>query len=640
MKSKWLFLSFLFCVLQYAAQAQYSRYIVQLKNKSGTTFSINRPEAFLSQRAIAKRIKYGIAIDSTDLPVVQSYLDSIRLSGTVSILNTSKWLNQVCIETTDTEALNKIAAFPFVQGMAAMAQRQISLAQQRKFGIEENIRSMADSALPQPELSNVYNYGQSYHQVHLQQGEFLHNYGFSGQGMQMAILDAGFRNHQILPTFDSIRNNGQVLGTWDFVSNHTNVNDDNSHGTHCFSTIAANMPGSFVGTAPKSAYYLFRTEDVGSEFPIEEQNLAAGLERADSLGVDVASISLGYFEFDDYLLNHSYADMNGNTTIAARAADFAAHKGMLVVAAAGNEGDNDWHYIITPADADSVLAVGAVDSFGIVANFSSYGPSSDGQIKPSVTAMGVWSTIANAATGQPAQSSGTSFATPIMAGLATCLWQAFPQATNMQIIQALQQAGTHYSNPNDSIGHGTPSMKKAFVILLKQFYTQQIQLAGCETILNWHCMADSNMRFIIEKKLPADAGFSPVDTLTTTGSFGMKQFNYRHSLSALPTPVSIDYRIKMELDTDSSFYFNTVTVLHPNACMQYVFTGNGNWTDAGNWLGNTIPPNPLPAGSSIIINPDGTGECILNIHQQINAGGIIEVMPGKNLTVKGNLTTQ
>jgi len=170
-------------------------------------------------------------------------------------------------------------------------------------------------------------------------------------------LDAGFRNYLTLPTFDSIRNNGQVLGTWDFVDNHANVNEDLSHGTHCLSTIAANMPGSFMGTSPKTSFYLFRTENAATEFPIEEQNLAVGLERADSLGVDISSISLGYTTFDNnslnhtysqISLNHTYSQMDGNTTIAARASDFAARKGMLVVAAMGNEGGNGWGIFYQP----------------------------------------------------------------------------------------------------------------------------------------------------------------------------------------------------------------------------------------------------------------------------------------------------
>jgi subtilisin family serine protease len=206
--------------------------------------------------------------------------------------------------------------------------------------------------------------------------------------------------------------------------NAINVNGFNSHGTHCFSTIAAHMPGTFVGTAPKTSFYLFRTENVATEYPIEEQNLAAALERADSAGVDMASMSVGYYDFQEPSFNYTYADMDGNTTICARASDYAAAKGMLIVAANGNEGNNSWKYLISPADADSVLAVGAVDTLGNVAIFSSYGPSYDAQIKPGVAGVGLNAVIANASTGQPAYNSGTSFACPNIAGLSACLWQA------------------------------------------------------------------------------------------------------------------------------------------------------------------------------------------------------------------------
>ena len=180
--------------------------------------------------------------------------------------------------------------------------------------------------------------------------------------MQMVMLDAGFYHYLTLPTFDSIRINNQILGTWDFVSNNASVDEDHWHGMQCLSTIAANMPNTFVGTAPKASFYLYRTEDVLTEYPIEEQNYAAGLEKADSLGVEISSTSLGYFQFTNPIFNYTYADMNGNTSLSARAADMAARKGMLLIVAAGNEGTSAWHYLITPADADSVLAVGAVDT--------------------------------------------------------------------------------------------------------------------------------------------------------------------------------------------------------------------------------------------------------------------------------------
>lgn len=624
----------------FSCEAQLNRYIIQLKDKADNPFSLDDPTPYLTQKAILKRIQYNIIADSTDLPITPRYIDSIRLAGAVTVINVSKWLNQVAIQTTDASALTKISNFPFVKDTMSVAPRNTTGATPPdKFEAITDI-PQPESGTPSPELANIYNYGQSYGQVHLHQGEFLHNHGFSGQGMQLAMLDAGFPNYNTLAVFDSVRLNNRFLGTWDFVNNNSNVNGFNTHGTLCLSTIASEVSSSIVGTAPKTSFYLYRTEDAATEYPIEEQNMAAALERADSLGVDVASISLGYFHFTDPSFNYSYADMDGNTTISAKAADLAARKGMLVVAAAGNEGNSTWHYLLTPADADSVLTVGAVDISGNPGNFSSYGPSSDGQVKPGVAAMGVSAVFANPSTGAPMSGNGTSFACPNMAGLATCLWQAFPESPNMGIISALQEAATTYDTPNDRVGYGIPDMKKAFVILLKRLYTQDIKQAGCNTFIKWTAKSSGNMNFVVERKLPTDADYLPIHTLNGAGNFANGNFSFTDDLSSLTPPVSISYRVKMNIDTDTSFYFTPVIINHQNTCNTYTFTGDGNWDVAANWAGNNIPPANLPAGSTIVIDPVITGECILNTTQQIQAGGYFEVKAGKKMTVQGNLIIQ
>lgn len=635
----------LLCFFSFAAKAQMNRYIVEFRNKADNLHTLGNPSPYLTQRAIDRRLQYNIPLDSTDLPITQRYLDSIRLAGNVTILNVSKWLNQVAIRTTDAAALVKISNFPFVKNTNVVAARIIEepTQQSNKFGTVPENTELPEQ--PQPELANIYNYGQSYGQVHLHQGEFLHNYGFSGQGMQLAMLDAGFPNYPTLTTFDSVRINNQFLGTWDFVNNNANVNGFHPHGSQCLSTIAANKPGSFVGTAPKTSFYLFRTEDAASEYVIEEHNLAAGLERADSLGVNVSSISLGYALFDNPSFNHTYAQMNGNVTMAARASDLAAKKGMLVVAAMGNDGDNigtpgAWYQLSTPADADSVLAIGAVSTSGVVGSFSSYGPSSDGQVKPGVAAVGVNAVVVQPYTDQPMLGGGTSFACPNMAGLSTCLWQAFPESNNMGIISALQEAASIYNSPNNRIGYGIPDMKKAFVILLKRYYSQQVQQVGCNTTLKWTAKSSDNMNFVVERKLPADADYVALQTINGAGTFVSGNFSYTDDIAALSTPINISYRIKMNIDTDTSFYFTPVIINHQHTCVTYTFTGDGNWDTASNWAANTIPPAVLPAGSTIIIDPVANGECILNIAQQVQTGAYFEVRSGKKLTVQGNLVIQ
>ena len=591
--------------------AQFSKYIIRLKDKGTNPFTLANPSAYLTARSIQRRTRYGIAIDSTDLPITPRYIDSIRMAGAVVILNSSKWLNQVAIQTTDAAALAKIAGFPFVlsSGPAAAKNSQTITPVNKKLDAEF-------TQAPVPTTSNTiaadyYSYGASYGQVRLHNGEFLHNRGFRGQGMHMAVLDAGFFNYLTLPTFDSIRNSGQVLGTWDFVAGNASVNEDNSHGTACLSTIAANMPGTFMGTAPKTSFYLYRTEDVNSEYPIEEQNWVAGMERADSLGIDISSTSLGYFTFDNPVFNYTYANMNGNTTISAKGADLAAKKGIICVVAAGNEGNGAWHYIITPSDGDSVMAVGAVSTAGNVGSFSSYGPSSDGQIKPSVAAVGVSAVVANPSTGQPGFGSGTSYACPNMAGLTTCLWQAFPEINNMGIINVMQQSATRATNPDDRVGYGIPDMKKAFVRLIKQLYTQQSAVANCAVTLQWTAKTDSVISIVVERKLPAAPSYTAISTQTSTGAFQSRNFSFTDDLRNFPT-TGIWYRFRMNIATDTSFILDSMLINftpRPNlgadktasACIGNTVNLTTQFTTAGLTTSWTLGGNPVVNPAAVLV---------------------------------------
>jgi serine protease AprX len=470
MKKASLLFAILF-VLSLHSSAQFTKYIVRFKDKEGTPFTTADPSRYLSPKAIARRTKQKIAIDETDLPVTPRYIDSVRLAGTVTILNTSKWLNQVCIATTDNAALAKINSLPFV--ITSQPLMQPVRAQgpvNTKFN--EQITSITSPQVVN-NITDFYNYGNSYPQIHIHEGEYVHDKGFHGEGMTIAILDAGFYHYLSLPVFDSVRNNHQVIETYDYVANEVSVDEDHPHGMECFSIIAGNIPGQLVGSCPKANFYLYRTEDAATESPVEEQNWAAAAERADSIGVDVITTSLGYNQFDNPVFNHTYADMNGHTTIIARAADFAAQKGMIVLAAAGNDGADAWHFIATPADADSILAVGAVNAAGTVAAFSSYGPSADGQIKPAVASVGVATAIASP-NGLIVSGNGTSFATPNMAGLVTCLWQAFPDFTNMEIIRAVIKSSSIYNAPDNRIGYGIPNFRLAYDDLNQQLALRNI----------------------------------------------------------------------------------------------------------------------------------------------------------------------
>jgi serine protease AprX len=497
-----------------SAKAQFSRHIVQFKNKANTPFSFNNPNQYLSQRAIDRRTRYGIAIDSTDLPVSPRYIDSLRAAGAVTVLNVSRWLNQVSIQTTDAAALQKINSFPFVEAVRPIAARISGGSGRRSTGKE---KALKDNAVFNTS-TDYFNYGASYNQIHIHNGEFLHNIGLRGQNMIISMLDAGFRSYTSLRAFDSVNAAGQVLGTWDFVSREASVVEDDAHGMQCFSVIAANIPGQFVGAAPKASFYLFRSEDPFTEYPIEEHNWVCAAERADSSGSDLISSSLGYSDgMSNPIFNHTYAEMNGNTTIAARGADLAAKKGLLVANSAGNDGGGSFNYIATPADGDSVMAVGAVTVNGVPAGFSSYGPSSDGQVKPDVASVGVATTVQTTANTIGA-SNGTSFSCPNMAGLAACLWQGFREFNNMKILDALRMAGSRASNPDNRVGYGIPDVRKATMMLLKDFATATATTSGCKNIVNWTSKDVSSMRYEIERRLPGEVNFTKIAERSGIGS--------------------------------------------------------------------------------------------------------------------------
>ena len=453
---------------------QYTRIIVELTDKKGTQFTIANPSAYLSAKAIQRRTVQKIAIDSTDLPISKTYLDSIASVPNVTIRNQSKWLNQILIITSDTNAIVKINSFPFVKATRAVApvarpgEEIISKMKDDTYELNREILSRANDASRTHGVQDIQ-YGNSFNQIHIHEGEYLHNLGFTGKGITIAMLDAGYFAYKTNPAFDSMRLQGRVLGEWDYVMNEASVNEDNFHGAYCLSIIAANRPGFIVGSAPHASFWLLRTEDVFSEYPVEEQNWAAAAEFADSAGTDMISTSLGYNIFTDPIYNHTYPERNGNTSIVTRAADFAAHKGIIVTASAGNDGNStdDYKFVSCPADADSVLTVGAVNGTGQLYNITCWGPNSAGKVKPNVMSVGQGTILANTA-GNPVGGNGTSYANPNMAGLVGCLWEAFPEFTNMEIIDAVQKSADRYMNPDNRYGYGIPNFRVAYEMLLQE----------------------------------------------------------------------------------------------------------------------------------------------------------------------------
>ncbi len=458
----------LFCL---CSHAQYNKYVIQLKDKQQNTFSTSNPSAYLSSKSLARRSKQNISIDSTDLPITKRYLDSIRLSGNLVILSVSKWLNRVLIQTSDPVALNKINSFPFVVAAGPVGFRTSNSTRTvaNKFDHEINLPAEGSSTNIAQSVDDYFNYGNSNTQIAMHEGQFLHNKGFRGESMLIAVFDAGFSSWSSIPAFDSVRMNSQVLMQKDFVAFDNSVIEDDAHGMRCFSIIAANQPGVLVGSCPKAQFILARTENVFTEYPIEEFNWAVGAELADSIGCDMISSSLGYTDFDDPQFDHTYAQLQqGNTTTAARAANMAHRKGVIVMNSAGNSGSSAWRYLGTPADGDSVIAVGSVTAAGNISSFSSYGFSGIGKVKPNIVSMGTGTFHAGFGT-QPGSGNGTSYSNPNVAGLIACLWQAFPQNRNSSIIQAVYASADRYANPDSTrYGYGIPNFKKAYRLLKAQ----------------------------------------------------------------------------------------------------------------------------------------------------------------------------
>lgn len=430
--------------------AQAKKYFIKFTDKNNSPYSLSQPQAYLSDRSIDRRNRQNISIKTNDLPVNPLYVDSLIKLGANVILK-SKWLNGVAIETADLNLLNTINNLGFVKS-SKLVNRSVKGKSIDKFSFDFQNLSQRTSLLS----STTFDYGSSFMQNNQIGCDCMHQQGYTGKGILIAVLDAGFPASNTVSVFDSARSESRIKAGFDFVDNNNQVFDDHPHGTYVLSCMASLVNGQIIGTAPHASYVLIRTEDAPTEHVIEEYNWVAGAEFADSVGADIINSSLGYTQFDDPSQNHTYQDMDGDHTISSFGADIAASKGIFVNVSAGNSGNSPWYYISTPADADSALAVGAIDASGTIGGFSSRGPAPDGAIKPNVMAMGVGTTVVDPAdivtTG-----SGTSFAGPVNAGAVACLWQSFPQATNMQLKAAIEQSASLFNNPNADYGYGVPN---------------------------------------------------------------------------------------------------------------------------------------------------------------------------------------
>ena len=455
---KLIFLGIILSLIGWSWAQNANCYRVYLSNKNNSPFSTDHPEEFLSPRAIAKRTRFNIPITIQDLPVNPSYINQIKaFDPDIRVLATSKWLNTVVIYCPNPAHLPGIQNLGGVQYLVPVANWELNPPAKEE--------QSQDEILDQKSTNSWRNldYGNSIEQIAAHRGDLLHDEGFRGEGMLIAVFDAGWNNFNTISYFQPLYQNGQIWGTYDFVPNLTSVYTGHSHGTSVTSIMASNIDGELIGTAPEANYFFIRSEIPYCEQLIEEDFWVAAAEMADSLGADVINSSLGYTTFPDFPQGDlTPQDNDGVTGVSSQAATIAGEKGIVVVISAGNEGWSECGFIGRPADAIDVLSVGAMNKDSIIAPFSSYGPSADGRVKPDITSVG-WDTWHVTENGDIMQGSGTSFSGPVIAGLSACLWQALPHLSSTELMQVVREASHLYNNPNIYFGYGIPDFYQAFL---------------------------------------------------------------------------------------------------------------------------------------------------------------------------------
>lgn len=440
---------FIFTLVTFSAYTQEDAW-VYFNDKPNAQAFIDNPSTMLTQRALDRRTAQGILLNTSDAPIEQSYFDQVAASPGILVKAKSKWLN--CLH---------------IRGTIANIQALTSLQFVSRIQFADN---SLNARMPMPRLFRPINkqmdvqatfaYGNSANQVQMLNAHLLHQQDYTGSGKIIAVLDSGFAEVNTILPFNRMFSTNLYLGGYNYVANNTNVFSTHNHGTMTLSCMAGFVDGQLIGTAPDAHYYLFITEDVAEENPVEESYWVEAAEEADRLGVDIISTSLGYFDYDNPNYSHTYSDMTGDAAFASKGANIAFSKGMIVVASAGNSGNSAEPHIGVPAEATNVLTIGAVKSDETYATFSSIGPSFDGRIKPDVMAQGQSSVVSNTS-GAIVTASGTSFSCPIMAGAIASLWQAIPWATNQQVVTFVKESADIFTNPTNQFGYGIPDFQNA-----------------------------------------------------------------------------------------------------------------------------------------------------------------------------------
>jgi len=434
----------LFYFVCLVSEAQVNRYMVFFKDKAMSPFSIGTPGEYLSQRAIDRRIKQGISITEGDIPVNENYVQGVKDAGATVFFRT-RWMNGILVQC-NYNLISTIENLSFVDHVEFVAPNEKLVSSGRK---KNNLRSKNSKAAARTQA-----------QLQLNGLDEMQGAGYKGETIHIGIFDSGFQGVDTAIPFQHIFDEKRIdfSASKDFVFNSSDVFQYDEHGTEVFSVIAAYQDGNFVGGSYEANYQLYVTEDANTEYRIEEYNWLFAAERADSAGVDVINSSLGYYDFDDATMNYAKADMDGQTTVITRAANFAADRGIVVVCSAGNEGNVAWQIITAPADAEEVLAIASVTNGGYRAVTSSIGPSADGRIKPDVAAMGVNTSVIKP-DGSTGSASGTSLSSPLITSLVAGVWQRYPQLTSKEVIDAIRKSASQASNPDNLLGYGIPNFR-------------------------------------------------------------------------------------------------------------------------------------------------------------------------------------
>ena len=469
-----LCLALCFSLLGFAQVAPLHHW-VGFADKAGSSVDLSDPNAglqLLSQRALDRRQRHGIALDSLDLPVSPSAIAAVLGVGDLPEgpafrkLYESRWLNGIVIQV-DTAVVDSAETAGLLAQLAAL-DGVIEVRRTRWHAAADPVPALP-SLRGATAQSGATEYGAAWPQTNQLRLDLLHGLGHRGDGMLVGVLDSGFDRVDTNPAFAKARREGRIRIGGNFPNGGAVsewIYQQHSHGAMVLSTMTGERTDSltYLGSAPEASYVLFRTEDVGWEHLVEEYHWVAAAERADSMGCDVLNTSLGYSLFDDTSADHSTADLDGDTFPITRASDIAATRGMLVFSSAGNSGNSPWQKITAPADGDSVIAVGAVDAFGQHASFSGYGPSADGRIKPDLSATGRDAYYIHP-DGTIRPGNGTSFSSPILCGAATSLWSAHPDQPAWAIRRALIGSASRTAVPDTVLGFGIPDLWAAHLAL-------------------------------------------------------------------------------------------------------------------------------------------------------------------------------